>query len=92
MPVYTCGQPAPVRYLSGYWVRDLQPSLSQVTRLCDLTNDNDTVTSVSWAERGNFVAVGTHRGYVQVGWYKIEIGLELLNHIFRSGTWQLLRG
>ena len=39
---------------------------SQVTRLCDLTNDNDTVTSVSWAERGNFVAVGTHRGYVQV--------------------------
>jgi hypothetical protein len=31
-----------------------------------LTNDNDTVTSVSWAERGNFVAVGTHRGYVQV--------------------------
>ena len=40
--------------------------LGQVTRLCDLTNDNDTVTSVSWAERGNFVAVGTHRGYVQV--------------------------
>lgn len=39
---------------------------SQVTRLCDLTNDNDTVTSVSWAERGNFVAVGTHRGYVQI--------------------------
>ena len=37
-----------------------------MTRLCDLTNDNDTVTSVSWAERGNFVAVGTHRGYVQV--------------------------
>ena len=31
-----------------------------------MTNDNDTVTSVSWAERGNFVAVGTHRGYVQV--------------------------
>lgn len=39
---------------------------SQVTRLCDLTNDNDTVTSVSWAERGNYVAVGTHRGYVQI--------------------------
>jgi len=39
---------------------------SQVTRLCDLTNDNDTVTSVSWAERGNLVAVGTHRGYVQI--------------------------
>ena len=60
---------------------------SQVTKLCDLTPDNDTVTSVSWSERvryfvtieniqgflhdfqffqGNFVAVGTHRGYVQV--------------------------
>ncbi len=39
---------------------------SQVTRLCDLTSDNDTVTSVSWSERGNLVAVGTHRGYVQV--------------------------
>jgi len=39
---------------------------SQVTRLCDLTNDNDTVTSVAWSERGNLVAVGTHRGYVQV--------------------------
>ena len=40
--------------------------LVKVTRLCDLTNDNDTVTSVSWAERGNLVAVGTHRGYVQI--------------------------
>jgi len=39
---------------------------SQVTRLCDLTNDNDNVTSVSWSERGNLVAVGTHRGYVQI--------------------------
>ena len=39
---------------------------SQVTKLCDLTPDGDTVTSVSWSERGNFVAVGTHRGYVQV--------------------------
>ena len=38
----------------------------QVTRLCDLTNENDTVTSVSWAERGDKVAVGTHRGFVQV--------------------------
>ena len=39
---------------------------SQVTKLCDLTSDNDTVTSVSWSERGNFVSVGTNRGYVQV--------------------------
>ncbi|KAG0728889.1 Fizzy-related [Chionoecetes opilio] len=39
---------------------------SQVTRLCDLSPDGDTVTSVSWSERGNQVAVGTHKGLVQV--------------------------
>ena len=39
---------------------------SQVTRLCDLNSDQDTVTSVSWAERGHLVAVGTYKGYVQV--------------------------
>ena len=39
---------------------------SQVTRLCDLSSDGDTVTSVSWAERGHLVAVGTHKGLVQV--------------------------
>ncbi|XP_072023607.1 fizzy-related protein homolog [Amphiura filiformis] len=39
---------------------------SQVTRLCDLSVDGDTVTSVSWNERGNLVAVGTHKGLVQV--------------------------
>ena len=44
----------------------LSYDVGQVTRLCDLTNENDTVTSVSWAERGDKVAVGTHRGFVQV--------------------------
>lgn len=39
---------------------------SQVTRLCDLSGDGDSVTSVSWSERGQLVAVGTHKGYVQV--------------------------
>lgn len=39
---------------------------SQVTRLCDLSNDANSVTSVSWSERGNQVAVGTHHGYVTV--------------------------
>lgn len=39
---------------------------SQVTRLCDLSPDTNTVTSVSWNERGNLVAVGTHHGYVAV--------------------------
>lgn len=38
----------------------------QVTRLCDLSPDSNTVTSVSWNERGNTVAVGTHHGYVTV--------------------------
>ncbi|KAK3592146.1 hypothetical protein CHS0354_019436 [Potamilus streckersoni] len=39
---------------------------SQVTRLCDLSGDIDTVTSVSWSERGQLVAVGTHKGFVQI--------------------------
>ncbi|ELU13266.1 hypothetical protein CAPTEDRAFT_217889 [Capitella teleta] len=39
---------------------------SQVTRLCDLSVDGDSVTSVSWNERGNLVAMGTHKGYVQI--------------------------
>lgn len=39
---------------------------SQVTRLCDLSIDGDSVTSVCWNERGSFVAVGTHKGYVQI--------------------------
>ncbi|KAG7526992.1 fizzy-related-like [Solea senegalensis] len=39
---------------------------SQVTRLCDLSVEGDSVTSVGWSERGNLVAVGTHKGYVQI--------------------------
>lgn len=39
---------------------------SQVTRLCDLSRDGDSVTSVSWSERGHLVAVGTYKGLVQV--------------------------
>lgn len=39
---------------------------SQVTRLCDFLNDSNTVTSVAWNDRGNYVAVGTHHGYVQI--------------------------
>lgn len=40
---------------------------SQVTRLCDLSGDGDSVTSVAWSERqGHLVAVGTHKGLVQV--------------------------
>ena len=34
----------------------------------DLSNDSfhDTVTSVSWSERGNHLAVGTNSGRVQI--------------------------
>ena len=50
-----------------------------MTRLCDLTNENDTVTSVSWAERGDKVAVGTHRGFVQVSSSGPITGLRFTN-------------
>lgn len=38
----------------------------QVTRLCDLQLDSNAVTSVSWSERGHFVAVGTNKGPIQI--------------------------
>ncbi|XP_044538687.1 fizzy-related protein homolog [Gracilinanus agilis] len=38
----------------------------QVTKLCDLSSDEDYVTSVNWSEQGNLVAVGTDKGLVQV--------------------------
>jgi cell division cycle 20-like protein 1 (cofactor of APC complex) len=37
----------------------------KVTKLCDLGTD-DTVTSVSWIQRGSHVSIGTNRGYVQI--------------------------
>jgi cell division cycle 20-like protein 1 (cofactor of APC complex) len=39
---------------------------SKVTRLVDLAASEDLVTSVSWAQRGNHLAVGTNKGEVQV--------------------------
>merc|ERR1712142_559613 len=39
---------------------------SQVTRLCDLAADGDTVNSVAWNEKGQYVAVGTSKGHVQI--------------------------
>jgi len=38
---------------------------SRVTKLCDL-GPEDTVTSVSWTQRGNHLAVGTNKGEVQI--------------------------
>lgn len=39
---------------------------SQVTRLCDLAADGDNVNSVAWHEKGQYVAVGTSKGHVQI--------------------------
>lgn len=39
---------------------------SQVIKLCDLNTEQDHVTSVQWAEHGEFLAVGTHKGYLQI--------------------------
>lgn len=40
-------------------------SSSQVTKLCDV-GQSDSITSVSWMQRGTHLAVGTHRGTVQI--------------------------
>lgn len=39
---------------------------SQVTRLCDLSCETDSVTSVAWNEKGSLIAVGTHKGFTQI--------------------------
>ena len=39
---------------------------SKVTKLCDLSNSEDTVTLISWAQRGTHLSVGTNKGEVQL--------------------------
>ncbi|KAL1611898.1 substrate-specific activator of APC-dependent proteolysis [Paraconiothyrium brasiliense] len=39
-------------------------SSGRVTKLCELTDDS--VTSVSWIQRGSHLAIGTNRGFVQI--------------------------
>ena len=39
---------------------------SKVTKLCHLAPAEDVVISVAWAQRGNYLAVGTNRGEVQL--------------------------
>ena len=39
---------------------------SQVVKLCDLAPEADTVTSVQWTERGDYLAVGTNKGKLQI--------------------------
>ena len=60
---------------------------SKVTRLCDLSENEDTVTSVSWAQRGGHLAVGTNRGESQI-WdtTKCECIRVTSNHTARIGS------
>ena len=59
---------------------------SQVTKLCDL-GGNDTVTSVSWMQRGSHLAVGTDQGHVQL-WdaQKCQLFHTMSGHESRVGT------
>ncbi|XP_026287559.1 fizzy-related protein homolog [Frankliniella occidentalis] len=62
-------------------------SSSEVTRLCDLTHEGNSITSVAWNEKGNLVAVGTHDGYVQI--WDVSISKEinkLRGHSARVGA------
>ena len=50
-----------------------------MTKLCDL-GPEDTVTSVSWTQRGNHLAVGTNKGEVPRGETKNGERGTLTNH------------
>lgn len=59
---------------------------SKVTKLCDLGRD-DSVTSVSWTQRGTHLAVGTSLGEVQI-WdaAKCQTTRAMAGHQARVGT------
>ncbi|VDK81766.1 unnamed protein product, partial [Cylicostephanus goldi] len=58
----------------------------KVIKLCDLVNDQDTVTSVQWADKGELLAVGTNRGITQI-WdvHTQKMTMELSGHTSRVG-------
>ncbi len=60
---------------------------SKVTKLCDLVQSEDLVTSVSWAQRGTHLAVGTNKGEVQL-WDTIKVKKvrTMTGHTARVGT------
>ena len=64
---------------------------SKVTKLCDLASStetaNDTITSVSWMQRGSVLAVGTDKGLVHL-WdaQKCKLQRTLAGHTARTGT------
>ena len=58
----------------------------RVNKLCELS-DGDTVTSVSWIQRGSHLAVGTNKGFVQI--YDAEKSRRLrtmTGHTARTGA------
>jgi len=73
-------------------------STSQVNRLCDV-GEQDSITSVSWVQRGTHLAVGTNRGNIQIwdvnyskqiremGGHKQRVGATAWNtHTLSSGS------
>lgn len=60
---------------------------SKVTKLCDLSVHEDTVTAVSWAQRGTHLSVGTNKGEVQL-WDTIKCKKvrSMSGHTARVGT------
>ncbi|ESO08522.1 hypothetical protein HELRODRAFT_97989 [Helobdella robusta] len=60
---------------------------SQVTRLCDLSSEADSVTSVSWSEKSSMLAVGTHRGLTQIWDVSVNKKVStLVGHTARVGA------
>ena len=60
---------------------------SNVTKLCDLQGAQDSITGLSWAERGNHLAIGTQSGLVQI-WdvEKEKLLRTMMGHSARVGA------
>ena len=58
-----------------------------MTKLCDLAEEDDSISSVSWTQRGTHLAVGTNRGEVQL-WDTVQcIKIRtMMGHTARVGT------
>lgn len=57
-----------------------------MSKLCDLRDTADSICSVSWSNRGSYLAVGTNRGGVQI-WDPVHLRLvrSLTGHTARVG-------
>ncbi|KAI9718183.1 MAG: substrate-specific activator of APC-dependent proteolysis [Chrysothrix sp. TS-e1954] len=50
----------------GHSVYMWNSTSGKVVKLCEFGEDEGPVTSVNWIERGSHIAIGTHKGYVQI--------------------------